>query len=160
MLRFHKYWQLDPDYQIILDSEEEYIKAFLEIFKDSINCRLRSEFPIGFELSGGLDSSSIISMAKENYNENNIKSTIHSFSLIYDNFPEADESYYINKIIETGGIEPHFVYGDDIDPLKNIEKILWYQDQPFVTPFMTNLWKLYKKMEETNIRIILEGVER
>ncbi len=47
-----------------MDSDEEYIKAFREIFTEAVNCRLRSAFPIGFELSGGLDSSSVVCMAK------------------------------------------------------------------------------------------------
>lgn len=62
--KFRKYWELDPDLEISLNSEDEYIATFLKIFEESINCRLRSEFSIGFDLSGGLDSSSIVCMVK------------------------------------------------------------------------------------------------
>ncbi len=65
-----KYWEIDPKSKIIMNSEEEYIKSFLEIFIEAIKCRLRSAFPIGFELSGGLDSSSVVCMAKKILNEN------------------------------------------------------------------------------------------
>ena len=49
----------------MIDSEEEYIKAFKDIFSEAIECRLRSAYPVGFELSGGLDSSSVVCMAKK-----------------------------------------------------------------------------------------------
>ena len=43
-----------------MNSEEEYVKKFLKIFTEAVKCRLRSSFPLGFELSGGLDSSSVV----------------------------------------------------------------------------------------------------
>ena len=66
-----KYWEINPESKIIMNSEEDYIKSFLEIFTEAIRCRLRSAFPIGFELSGGLDSSSVVCMAKKILNEKN-----------------------------------------------------------------------------------------
>ncbi|BDZ71691.1 hypothetical protein GCM10025861_22080 [Methanobacterium petrolearium] len=55
------------------------------------------------------------------------------------------------------GIEPHFIVGDNISPFEQMRTILWYQEQPFITPFMTILWKLYKKMQRKDIRIVLSG---
>ena len=69
--------------KIILNSDEDYDNAFLEIFKEAVKCRLRSAFPIGFELSGGFDSSSVVSIAK--YILNNkifYKTYINTFSMI------------------------------------------------------------------------------
>ena len=48
-----------------MDSDEDYANAFREIFDEAVKCRLRSAYPIGFELSGGLDSSSIVNTAKK-----------------------------------------------------------------------------------------------
>ena len=87
------YWKLDPDYQISMDSEEDYLEAFREIFTEAINCRLRSAYPLGFELSGGLDSSSIVCMVKKKLLKKNIK----TFSIIYEGFPDADESILYSK---------------------------------------------------------------
>ena len=57
--RTRVYWSLDPKREIHMSSEEEYSQAFHEIFTEAVRCRLRSAYPIGSTLSGGLDSSSI-----------------------------------------------------------------------------------------------------
>ena len=58
-LTLRKYWSLDPEREIHLKSDAEYAEAFREIFEDAVKCRLRSAYPVGTELSGGLDSSSV-----------------------------------------------------------------------------------------------------
>ena len=150
-----KYWELDPDLKILLDSEEEYYEKFRQIFAEAIRCRIRSNHKLGFELSGGIDSSSVVGMAKKVLKAKNMD--IDTFSLIFDEIKEADESFYINKVVETGGIRPHFLVADSIDPFKEIEKILWYLDEPLTTPNMSLIWQLYKKMNEEGIRVVLDG---
>jgi len=119
---------------------------------------LRSAFPLGFELSGGLDSSSIVCMAKKILdNSNNSQTHINTFSHIFHDIPVSDERYYIQKVVDTGGIKPHFSRGDIISPLEQMETILWYHDQPFSTAHMTIIWDLYKKMQKNGIRIMLSG---
>lgn len=63
-----------------------------ELFKDAVQIRLRSDVPIGVCFSGGLDSSSIVSMIKEI----DSKSELNTFSAIYKKGDKGDESNYIN----------------------------------------------------------------
>ena len=153
-----KYWELNPESKIILNSDEDYINAFLEIFEEAVNCRLRSAFPIGFELSGGLDSSSVVSMAKYILNkENSHQTDIHTYSMIFNDFPQVDESYYINKVVDTKGIKSHLICSDKISPLNQINTILWHQEQPSYNPNMSILWNMYNKMHDNGVRIVLGG---
>ena len=157
-IKKNRYWKLDPNLQIIMGSEEEYARAFLQIFGEAIQCRLRSAYSLGFDLSGGLDSSSIICTVKTLLNQNAIlDNNINSFSRIFDETPESDEQYYINKVISIGGIKPHFISGDNVSPLENIEDILFQLDQPFYSPHMTKHIKSYKKMHELGVRIVFSG---
>lgn len=149
-----QYWELNPNLKIQLDSDEDYIKKFNDIFNEAVRCRLRSVFPIGAELSGGLDSSSVVGVAKKirkNYN-------FPTFSLI-SNFPEGDEKYYIQKMINSSGIEPHFLFVDEISPLNDMKKIIWHSDRPVISANSTLFWSLYKIMQNNNIRIILNGFD-
>ena len=153
-----KYWELDPSSRIIMDSEEEYINKFREIFTEAVDCRLRSAFPIGFELSGGLDSSSIVCTARNILkNKKSIRPTINTYSMIFDDIPTVDESYYIKKVVENGGINSNFILSDKISPLKDIRSVLRNQDQPFLTINIAILCNMYKKMKKDNIRIIIGG---
>lgn len=151
-----RYWKLDPELKIKMDSEDDYIKAFREIFTEAVRSRLRSAFPVGSELSGGLDSSSVTCVAKKILGENS-QDKLKTFSFIFKDFPDADETYYINKVVDTGGIEPHFMDANIISPLKGIENILWHLEEPFNYPSITITWNLFKKKQENNIRIVLTG---
>jgi asparagine synthase (glutamine-hydrolysing) len=153
-----KYWELNSDSKITMNSEEEYITAFRNIFSESIRCRLRSAFPIGFELSGGLDSSSVVCMAKNVLKDQDYtKFEINTYSMIFEDIPQTDESYYIQKVVDIGGINSNLIPSDKISPLENIGSVLWYQDQPFNTVNIAILSNMYKKMQNDGMRIILGG---
>lgn len=60
-------------------SEEELVERFLDLFRQGIQRRLMSDVPIGFFLSGGIDSSLATAVAAE------LSSTpIQTFTLTYD----------------------------------------------------------------------------
>ena len=120
---------------------------------------MRSAFPVGFELSGGLDSSSITCIAKKilKKSKNSHSDKLNSFSFIFEDFPDADESYYINKVVDTGGIKPHFIYADNISPLEQVKNILWSGDGPFTSQNESVMRNLYKKMYENDLRIVFTG---
>ena len=97
-----KYWNLDPKKEIIMNSDEEYFQTFKDIFNEAVKCRLRSNFPIGFGLSGGLDSSSIVCTANKIFlkdNKYNPKK-LNTFSLIFDEISVCDERYRIEKVLD------------------------------------------------------------
>ncbi len=58
-----KYWDFDPGYRIRYCTDAEYEAHFLEAFSQAVRRRLRSDFPVLAELSGGMDSSSIVCVA-------------------------------------------------------------------------------------------------
>jgi asparagine synthase (glutamine-hydrolysing) len=150
-----KYWELNPELEIVFDSDEDYYKKFRELFEESIKCRLRSIHPIGFELSGGIDSSSVVVMSKKILSKDDVN--IQTFSLIFNEIKDSDESYFIKKIVDDGGIEPFYLAGDSISPFDEIDDILFYQDEPLDTPNMALIWKLYKTMNKKGIRVIIGG---
>lgn len=155
--RMKRYWKLDPNSDIVMDSEEDYIEAFLKIFKEAVNCRLRSALPIGFDLSGGLDSSSIVCMAKNILSNKSPQINLNTFSYVFDEFPQIDERFYIEKVINTGEIEANYIFADKISPLEHEGDTLSQQDQPYINPFFPIIRSSFKNMHEKNIRILLSG---
>jgi|GEM_PF-2700599 len=55
----------NPEISLATLSEEEIEKKFIELYKSSIEIRLRSDVPVGVFLSGGLDSTSIAKFSQE-----------------------------------------------------------------------------------------------
>ena len=56
-------WRPAENDEIRYAKDEEYEERFREPFREAVSCRLRSDRPIWSELSGGLDSSSIVLQA-------------------------------------------------------------------------------------------------
>jgi asparagine synthase (glutamine-hydrolysing) len=59
----HKYWDFDPGKRIRYRTDVEYEEHFRRVFAESVRRRIRSDRPVLAELSGGMDSSSIVCMA-------------------------------------------------------------------------------------------------
>jgi asparagine synthase (glutamine-hydrolysing) len=60
---FERYWDFDPSKRIRYTSDAEYEEHFRGVLAQSVRRRLRSDVPVLAELSGGIDSSSIVCMA-------------------------------------------------------------------------------------------------
>src|SRR4029077_8194839 len=58
-----KFWDFNPTKQIRYPTDAEYEEHFRTVFAEAVQRRLRSDSPILAELSGGMDSSSIVCVA-------------------------------------------------------------------------------------------------
>lgn len=154
------YWSLDPLREVRLHSDQEYAQAFQEIFTEAVRCRLRSAFPVGSTLSGGLDSSSIASTARKLLLESGTQH-LHTFSAIFPNLPKEDlrwidERRYINAVLAEGGFESHSVHADCLSPL--IE-LLWQDDEAVPAPNLYMHQALYSAAQQQGVRIFLDGLD-
>lgn len=157
-IQLQSYWCLDPTQELHLDSDEEYAAKFREIFTEAVRCRMRSAHRVGSMLSGGLDSSSITCTARKILSENGTES-LPTFSAVFDEVPESDERDYINAVLAQGGTVKHYLHGDKISPLNNIERVLWHQGEPL---FGSNLYLnsgIYEIAQNQNVRVILDGFD-
>lgn len=62
-LRVERCIHVNPELTFRCASDEEYAERFLEIFREAVRCRLRTQAPAAIFLSGGLDSSAILAMS-------------------------------------------------------------------------------------------------
>lgn len=157
-IKIESYWSLDPQYELQLSSDEEYAAKFREIFAEAVRCRLRSAYPVGSMLSGGLDSSSITCMARKILSENG-KPNLHTFSGIFDKVPESDERFFMNAVTAKGKIEPHYIHADEVSPLIDVDKILWHQDEPCFAPNLYLNWQAYQQANRLGVRVVLDGFD-
>jgi asparagine synthase (glutamine-hydrolysing) len=154
--RIQRYWALDPLHELRLGSDQEYATAFRELFTEAVRCRMRSAFPVGSALSGGLDSSAITCVA-HNLGARHNGGSWHTFSSVFDGRPECDEKPYINEVLCTGAYSPHFVRGDLLSPLVYMEQSPWREDEPFSIPNLFLFWNLLKTAQQQGIRVFLDG---
>lgn len=156
-VRIEAYWALDPKREIRLGSDAEYAEGFREIFTEAVRCRLRSAGPVGTLLSGGLDSSSIACTAR--LLRNGAEEPFPTFSAIFDGSPACDERPYIRTVLALGGFEPHWVAGDALSPLNDLDALLQSQDEPFFTPNLFLHWGLYGAARARGVEVLLDGLD-
>lgn len=151
-----KYWSLDPNYELNLESEQEYANQFLKIFKEAVRCRLRTCSPMGSMLSGGMDSSSIVCTAK--HIQGNNSQPFYTFSNVFEDIPESDERYYINSVLSKYDLESYFIPGDDISPLFDWDRVMWHEEVPFLSPNLFLTWAMYSEAKK-HLRVLLSGFD-
>ncbi len=148
------HWQLDPEKEIRLGSAMAYAEAFRELFGEAVRCRMRSAFPLGTMLSGGLDSSSITAMVRHLGRANQDLTTL---SFLFDQFPACDERDYMEAIWRGGGLKKLLVDGDQLSAFHDIERVLWHADEPHIAVNLFLHWAAWEKAQQAGIRVILDG---
>jgi asparagine synthase (glutamine-hydrolysing) len=159
-LQLQSYWQLDPTRELRLESDQAYAEQFLALFTEAVRCRLRSAFPIGSMLSGGLDSSSITCVARQILrNESMGDKTLHTFSARFDQVPECDESLYQDAVLQQGDLIPHLLQADQRGPLTDSDAMIWHQDEAIDAGNLYLGWGLYSQAKADQVRVILDGFD-
>ena len=156
-LHLRCYWKPDPVRELQLNSDSEYAEAFREVFAEAVRCRLRSAFPVGSMLSGGMDSSSITCMARDLLAREGQGGTLKTFSATFDHLPDVDEQRYQNAVIAAGGIEPHLVPMDGLGPLEKYLEGQRYGEHPYAGMNYCLNWGLHQQMRDQGVRVVLDG---
>jgi asparagine synthase (glutamine-hydrolysing) len=99
-----KYWDFDPAKQIRYRTDAEYEEHFRAVFGEAVRRRLRSGSPILAELSGGMDSSSIVCMADSIFAHGAAETPrLDTISYYDDSEPNWNERPYFTKVEEKRG---------------------------------------------------------
>ena len=104
-LRKTRYWPLDTTRELTYRTDGEYAEHFRDIFEEAVRCRLRSHVPGGAELSGGLDSSSVVSVASSMAKPAGLDG-LQTFSLVYPGL-DCDESEYARDVARRWDLMSH-----------------------------------------------------
>jgi asparagine synthase (glutamine-hydrolysing) len=103
-----KYWHFDPSKRIRYKTDADYEEHFRSALATAVRRRLRSDRPVLAELSGGMDSSSIVCMADMVIALGGIEcprlDTISWFDDSYDELePDSNELHWISKVEQKRG---------------------------------------------------------
>ncbi len=125
---------------------------FADLLKDSVRLRLRSDTPVGSCLSGGLDSSLIVSIASRLPTEG----TFQTFTAVpFDGF--RDESEYVKRLSQDLSIQTHFTTPTPDDFKDHLQKVIRLQEEPFLSSSIMMQYFVMKKAHETGLKVLLDG---
>lgn len=160
-LRKLRYWDIDPDYQIRYHRDEEYAEHFRELFKEAVRCKLRSCSPIMAELSGGLDSSSIVCMAQDIYGREKLPCHGFTTSSIVNNedrdriFSQAVINKYKLDAVRING-DKHWLFKDISECLS--EGISQWDEPNWEILLYARTRDFLQKIRERNAKVVLSGL--
>jgi asparagine synthase (glutamine-hydrolysing) len=158
-LKLYCYWSLDCTATVTMPTDEDYAATFREIFFEAVRCRLRSAFPIGSHLSGGLDSSAVTCVAHQILQQSQQPVPLHTFSNIFDSIPSCDEREFFNLVLEQGSYVPHLIAADRLGPLSEWQDFFQYFDEPFLGPSHFLVHGLNRATQAAGVRICLDGFD-
>lgn len=104
-VRIWRYWDVQPRHDLAAMSAPEAFDAFRDLLTDAVRIRMRSDVTVGSCLSGGLDSSAIVSLVRKVIQPSG---DYHTFT---GRFPgtAADEWRYAEPVIKETGVTSHVV---------------------------------------------------
>lgn len=158
-MRHVRYWALDPSRELRLGSDEAYAEALRERFVEAVRCRLRSDRPVGAMLSGGLDSSSIVSVAAALQPAGSGR--LRTYSAVFDRVAASDERLYIQSVLDRyrERVAPFFLPADSFSPLHDVDRVLTHLDGPAEAGNLYINWILHRQAQADGVRVILEGFD-
>ena len=147
-VREQRYWA-PPDPTEERADEKIIIEEALNILRESVRLRLVSDVPVGFFLSGGVDSSAVVALASEASGQR-----LETFSIGFDE-ARYDEREYARYVAKKFGTRHHEFL---LEPgsVEIIERIAWHADEPFADSSALPTWYL-SRLTRRHVKVALSG---
>jgi asparagine synthase (glutamine-hydrolysing) len=157
-IKLKEYWRINTNEINDSIKPEQAFRKFNELFYTSVKRRLRSDVAVGSSLSGGLDSSLIVCVIDQLLNKNKFTHSLcqKTFSARFPGF-ERDEGNYMDMVAAATNVEPSFVYPTDDNILEDIQKVAYYQEEPFGGASILVQYEVMKLAKEKGVTVLLDG---
>ena len=148
-IRISKYWELVFEPKLGL-KEVEVAEQLLGHMRRAVKMQLASDVPLGAFLSGGMDSTAVVSLMRENFNQ--------PFKTFNVSFQESsyDESSYAALAAKFFGTEHYEVLCRPKDYIKYLPEIIRHSDNLTVDISMLPLY-LVSRLASQQVKVVLSG---
>ncbi len=134
-------------------SYEKAKEHYLALLKDSIALRFRADVPVGFNISGGLDSSVLLALVN---NFESQKGNINAYTF-YTNNPDYDELPWVERMIETTKNPLKKVLLESSEVPVFSKKMQFQQDEPYGGIPTLAYAKIFEQARKDNVLVLLDG---
>lgn len=149
--RMEQWWSLDPERRAS-GSADDLAHQFGELFTDAVRLRLRADVEVGSCLSGGLDSSAVVTTASKLAARG-----LHTFTCAYDEGPAFDERPYVRAVAEAAGATSHVTVPDGSDLWSVVDTLADRQGEPTAGPGVYSQWQVMRLAHEKGLKVLLDG---
>jgi asparagine synthase (glutamine-hydrolysing) len=150
-----RYWDPSNLTENRFASLEECAEAFGEELRVAVKSRLRSNQPLGAMLSGGLDSSSIVAVARDLGAK-----PLKTFSLVREDREACPEWRSVARIVEQGGLDPTFITpGVAREAWRRHVDSIAASDEPFWVNYGYPTRLVCEAAQREGCRVLLDGID-
>lgn len=151
--RIWRYWQIVPGATRSISDEEEVFAEFRELLTDSVRLRLRSDVTVGSCLSGGLDSSAIVCIARRLLGKD------AAYDTFTGRFPgtKADEWEFAAQVVEATGVRSHVVEPTVERFLEDLPRFMRLNELPVGGSSQYAQWSVFRLARENGVTVLLDG---
>ena len=154
------YWQLTPQHANgVRDSVK--LDGLRTLLTSTMQSHLVSDVRAGSCLSGGIDSSTVVSLIGKIWREQPDQATalgdrFLTFTSCWK-YPELDERTYADAVARSAGAESHLVFPSAEDFWETFPKMAWHQDMPFASLSYYAQWSVMRTAREAGVKVLLDG---
>jgi asparagine synthase (glutamine-hydrolysing) len=132
-----------------VESAAEELRA---LFTDSVRLHLRADVPVTATLSGGIDSSAIVSTIDRIQGGR----TLATFSYIADE-PDIAEERYVDVLSRAVGVCPRKIHIEPARLANELDALILTQEQPVIT---TSIWAqrcVFQRVHDEGFKVVIDG---
>lgn len=150
-----KWYDLDSEAKKVTDNYKDAVKRVRKLFDDSVRIRMRSDVNVGSCLSGGIDSSAIVTNIHHRGLANDSFATITS---CYED-PQYDEQEYSDEVTRQTGYSSVKVYPrlNNLWDEDHFDKMIYHQDQPLYSGSCYSEFNVFKTAREMGLIVMQDG---
>ncbi|HET7616196.1 MAG TPA: asparagine synthase (glutamine-hydrolyzing), partial [Bacillales bacterium] len=146
-IEIKSYWK--PFFKPSSDSIERKVSAIRAALSDSVKLHMRSDVPVGAFLSGGIDSTAITALARENH------PGIQTFSVGFEQ-EGFSETTLAAETAEKLGVQNHRKIISAEEFMEELPNIIWHLDDPVADPAAVPLYFVAREASK-HVKVILSG---
>jgi asparagine synthase (glutamine-hydrolysing) len=146
-LTIEHWWRLGDRRQAQAGDPER----FRQVFDDAVRLRLRSDVPLGSLLSGGLDSSAIITTMAALTGL-----PPATFSACGDT-PETDERVYMEAVAAKVGAKATYIPLRPDGFMATLPRLVYHLDEPYAGPSIYPQWTVLEAARQGGLTVLLNG---
>jgi asparagine synthase (glutamine-hydrolysing) len=148
-----KYWDIHGEADKPGLSDDEAIERLDALLTDAIRLRLRSDVPLGVNLSGGLDSTTLFSYVDAS---DEVGEDLNCFTAGFDD-PVYDEAPFAAGIPRRKHWTQHIERLAPHQTWELIDPLMWHEEAPFGGIATLAYYNLHRRIREEGVTVVLEG---
>ncbi len=148
-IKIKQYWDLQvPKSTLSLSEAETQLSTLLE---ESVRLHMISDVPVGFLLSGGVDSSAMLCMAKGKTDQ-----ALQSFTVGFSEPGITDERPYARLAAKAYGSEHHELTISSKDFESFLPQYVWHMEEPVCEPPAVALYYV-SQLAKKYVKVLISG---